>query len=163
MVAAAVLVTDLKSRQGRAFLKSVAASSGGWRMVVLPRNEWRVAFIREAGYGESAEIVTSERVAVERPVRDTDSRVTQDDVECSGAWLLGNDAATAASLILDGWTFRIRHHPGSETASDMRLHVIEFVAVHPSGRTSLAIGGVTIIDVDMRRTVIGGACSATNR
>lgn len=163
MVAAAVLVTDLKSKQGRAFLKAVAASNGGWRLVALPRNEWRVAFIREAGYGESAEIVTSELVTIERPLRDVDSRRIGVDVECSGAWLLGNDASTAASLLLDGWAFRVRHHAGSEAASDMSLHVIEFVAVHPSGKSSLAIGGVTIIDVDLRRTVIGGACSATNR
>lgn len=157
MVASAVTVLDLSSRNGRKFLQRVAGGREDWRLVALPRNDWRISFIRD-----SAEIVTSSRVTIERPYREADSGDLP-PVEVAGAWLLFGDAKTAASLLLDGWRFRIRHHAGSELSRELRQSVIEFVAVHPTGGSALAIGGVTVIDTEWNRTIIGGAVSAANR
>lgn len=160
MISSAVTVLDLSSRHGRRFLARVASGKEGWRMVALPRNDWRIAFIREVGVDASSEIVTSERVSIERPYRDADCGSIPVDV--AGAWLILDDAKTAAMLLSQGWRFKIRHHEGSEIARELSHHVVEFVAIPPQGGRGLAIGGVTIIDVELKRTIIGGAVSTSN-
>jgi hypothetical protein len=159
----AVVTLDLSSRHGKKFLDRVASGKEDWRLVVLPRTEWRVSFIRDSGYDSSTEIVTSERVTIERPFREEDSGEFSDDVQCCGVWLLHRDAATAAKLLRDGWRFRVRHHAGFEVSRELRLSVVEFIAVPPFEGSPLAIGGVTVVDGDWKRTVIGGACSVSNR
>lgn len=158
----AMMVTDLTSRYGKRLLKKIASGREEWRLVVLPRNEWRIAFIRDVDVESSVEVVTSERVVIDRPERG-DRDVS--GVECCGVWLTGSDAATAASLILNGWRFRIRHEEGSELSREFQMQLVEFVAVPPLGVASrgLAIGGATLVDCDWKRTVISGACSTSNR
>lgn len=154
----AVVAIDLKSRHGRRLLKRIASGKEDWRLVTLPRVDWRIVLIRATSGLDETEIVTSERVTIERPFRD---EYDLPAVECVGAWLLGSDVATAARLLLDGWRFRIRHHPGSESSRELKMQIVEFVAVPPFGGHGLAIGGATLYDADWRRTVIGGSCSAT--
>jgi hypothetical protein len=158
----AMMVTDLASRYGKRLLKKIAKGREEWRLVVLPRNEWRVAFIRDVDVESSVEVVTSERVNIERPSR-SDRDVSE--VECCGVWLTGSDVATAASLLLSGWRLRIRHDEGSELSRELKMQLVEFVAVPPlgAGTRGLAIGGVTLVDCDWKRTVISGACSTSNR
>lgn len=155
-----MIVTDLKSRHGRRLLKKIASGRGEWRLVAVARNEWRIAFIRDVDFSSSVEVVTNERVSIERPSRsDRDVR----SVECCGVWLSGSDVSTAARLLLDGWKFRIRHDEGSELSREMQMQLVEFVASPPFAPFSrgLAIGGVTLVDNDWKRTVIGGACETS--
>ena len=158
----AMMVTDLASRYGKRLLKKIAKGREEWRLVVLPRNEWRIAFIRDVDVESSVEVVTSERVVIDRPERG-DRDVSE--VECCGVWLTGSDVATAASLLLSGWRLRIRHDEGSELSRELKMQLVEFVAVPPlgAGTRGLAIGGVTLVDCDWKRTVISGACSTSNR
>ena len=162
MNATALMVTDLASRHGKRLLQKIASGREEWRLVVLPRNEWRVAFIRDVDVESSVEVVTSERVNIERPSR-SDRDVPE--VECCGVWLTGADVATAASLLLSGWRLRIRHDEGSELSRELQMQLVEFVAVPPfgAGTRGLAIGGATLVDCDYKRTVISGACSTSNR
>jgi hypothetical protein len=157
----AMMVTDLTSRHGKRLLQKIASGREEWRLVVLPRNEWRVSFIRDVDVESSVEVVTSERVNIERP-----SRADRDvpEVECCGVWLTGADVATAASLLLSGWRLRIRHDEGSELSRELKMQLVEFVAVPPlgAGARGLAIGGATLVDCDWKRTVISGACSTSN-
>jgi len=161
MNATALMVTDLASRHGKRLLQKIASGREEWRLVVLPRNEWRVAFIRDVDVESSVEVVTSERVNIERPSR-SDRDVPE--VECCGVWLTGADVATAASLLLSGWRLRIRHDEGSELSRELQMQLVEFVAVPPfgAGTRGLAIGGATLVDCDFKRTVISGACSTSN-
>ena len=158
----AMIVTDLKSRHGRRLLKKIASGREEWRLVAIPRNEWRIAFIRDVDVSSSVEVVTSERVSIERPSRsDRDVR----SVECCGVWLSGSDVATAARLLLDGWRFRIRHDEGSELSRELQMQLVEFVASPPFVPFSrgLTLGGATLVDDDWKRTVISGACATSNR
>jgi hypothetical protein len=154
----AVVALDLTSRHGRRILKTIASGREDWRIVILPRNGWRVSLVRSTGGVGEAEIVTSEKVSIERPFR---GEYDIPEVQCVGAWLIGSDAATAARLLLDGWRLRVRHHHGSELSREMKMQIVELLAVPPFGGNGLAIGGATLVDDDWKRTVIGGACSTS--
>lgn len=151
MISAPVIVTDVKSRKGRKLLRSVSAGECRWRMTALPRVEWRIAFARDDS--PQFEHVTDVRVRHESLVTDFING-TDPASRCSGVWLLGSDAATAARLILDDWSFRVR----SFSPDNNGTLTLECLAIPPWQGTGLTIGGATVYRYG--EVITGGACSA---
>jgi hypothetical protein len=68
--------------------------------------------------------------------------------------LLGSDAATAARLILDDWSFRVRSFAPDSSGT----LALDCLAIPPWQGSGLAIGGTTVY----RRgeVITSGACAA---
>lgn len=136
---------EVRSRQGREYLKQIANGEVACRMRTDAAHDWRITF----SFRDGTEVFTDSFVSL---VGDSEPRV-----ECVllHEW---ESPLVAKFLLEDGWSFEVRH---AKSPHDSQLGVIQFRASCLGRRpfASTSLGHDTVVR-DGRVVVYGSAWAA---
>ena len=148
----------IDSKEGKAFLRTVARTHNDWKnewhFRASPETDWKITFSRticgEVGDPDVyVQVETDSVVSVDGRGGKVKSFSDSEEVfvpHATIARLTGSDVRTAARLLLDGWKFCVQHSGGSTSSSK---HGLAFVSLHVERRTGenwddLSIGGESV-------------------
>jgi hypothetical protein len=128
---------EVRSSQGRRFLRRVVAGKIPCRTVSSADHSWRLAY-RIEDTGE--EVLTDSRVTL--------TGENQGLITGFSAWEW--DSPLIARLLLDGWRFSVHHSPGSVATRREGIEILSLRAFHPKTLTGVhpryvTIGHITVL------------------
>lgn len=157
---------EIKSKQGKSFLRKVAKSDHKWQeewhLRASPESDWHVEFIRriEGDIGEPDECVTVRtdetilfygETGKVTPFYDAREVIVP---QCSVVHVNGGDAKTVAEFLADGWRLSVCHSSGSTSSSK---HGLAFISLGlERGRSRVEVGGESVLVNGV--FVLRGAC-----